>query len=314
MPLYPGQSGSATQLTVDQMLKYPRLVSRDLVNLGPKRFVADQLLVRGTPDMVAGGAMRYQRDESIYVSNDPEQSTPRARWPRTGWTEEARTEAIKEYGLEVVINNLAIRHNIRPQLTIGLRKLANNLVRFIDGAVFDMLEADADVQTFASAAVWTNVATDIIKEIAKAQEQIETQDNGYSGFSGAVLVLHTKRRDDLLNNTALRDALPRELQNGQIQTGVAAPFLGLSGIVFSSQITETVAFVMDTTVAGVIADSEPDPAEGFQAYTPPGAGNFAPIWTKVYNEEPKDKVVAGARWPAMALIAPKAVVKVTAVA
>jgi hypothetical protein len=73
-----------------------------------------------------------------------------------------------------------------------------------------------------------------------------------------------------------------------------------------------VAFVMDRTVAGVIADETPDPAEGFQAYDP-GDGK-APIWVKVYKEEPKDTVLAGARWPAMALVAPKAIVKITAVA
>lgn len=312
MPAYPGQS-TATRLTTDVMLKNPRLISRRLVDLTTKLFAADKLLIREDASAVAGGAMRYQRDESIFLDDDPETgTTPRARWKRTGWSEDVRTANVSENGLEVVLNNLSIRRNLRSQREIALRKLANNIVRFVDSAMFDLLEGDPDVLTGAASAVWTTAGTDIIKDIAKAQEDIELQYNGYNGFENAVLVLHPKRRDDLLNNTVLRAALPREKQDGQIQTGDVVPFLGLSDIVYSSQITETLAILMDPTVAGVIADEEPDPEEGFVAESP-GEGR-APIWVKVYKEEPKDTVIAGARWPAMALVAPKAVRLITSIA
>jgi hypothetical protein len=92
-----------------------------------------------------------------------------------------------------------------------------------------------------------------------------------------------------------------------------APFLGLSGILFSSQITETLAFVVDPTVAGVIADEAPAAEEGYTAYNPPGSTQ-APMYAKIYDEpENRRKIVSGGRWPAMALVAPKAVVKITAV-
>jgi hypothetical protein len=313
MPTYPGQT-TATQLTVDALLRQPRLISRDLVSLTSKRFVADRILQRGTSEMVAGGAMQYQRDESIYVTNDPEESIAPALWPRTTWVEEVRTAAVKEYGLEVPILYTSIRRNNRPQLTMAERKLSNNIVRFVDKLMFTTLEADTDVQTFGSGAVWTTAGTDIIAEIAKAQELIELQDNGYSGFENAVLVLHTNLRDALLNNTVLRAALPRETTDGQIRTGMMAPFLGLREILFSSQITATLAFVVDTSVAGVIADEAPAAEEGFSSYNPPGSTQ-SPIYTKVYDEpEGRRKIVSGGRWPAIALVAPKAVVKITAVA
>lgn len=311
MPAFPGNTG--TQLTLDQMLKRPSLISRDLVNLTAKRFVADRILQRGTPEMVAGGAMQYQRDQSIYAANDPEEAAAPALWPRTGWTEDIRTEAVKEYGLEAPILYTSIRRNNKPQLTMAERLIGNNIVRFVDKLMFTMLEGDADVQTFGAAALWTTAGTDIIADVAKSQEMIETQDNGYDGFFNAVLVLHTKHRDALLNNTVLRAALPRESSDTQIQTGQMAPFLGLREILFSSQITETLAFVVDTSVAGVIADESPDSQEGYSAFNPPGSTQ-APIHTKVYDEEAnRRKIVSGGRWPAMALIAPKAVVKITAV-
>lgn len=310
MPTYPATPAAAT---VSWLLKQPQVLSRDLVQLTYKKFVADRLFVQGTPEQVAGGALRYQRDEDIFLDRDPEQIAGRGYWPRTGWSEDIRTEAVKEFGLETVINYLSIRRNARNQLTIAQRKLANNIVRFVDTQAMAVLEGDADVNTQVSAAVWTLAGTDVIAEIGKAQETIENQDNGYDGFAGAVLVAHTNLRDALLNNTALRSALPRETTDGQIRTGMIAPFLGLREIIFTPRITSTVALVMDSTTAGVIADERPDPEEGFVAYDP-GDGK-PPIWVQVYDEKgSRDKIVSGGRWPAMALTAPKAVVKITGVA
>jgi hypothetical protein len=313
MPTFPGQT--ATQLTVDALLKQPRMISRDLVNLTYKRFVADKVFQRGTPEMVAGGAMQYQRDESIFLDTgqDFEESTDRALWPRVGWTEEVRTAAVKEYGLEVPIAYKSIRRNNKPQLTIAERKLANNMVRFVDSLLFALLDADSDVQTSAASAVWTTAGTDIIADVAAAQGKIETQDNGYAGFEGPILVLNTLRRAALINNTVLRAALPREDTSGQIQSGMMAPFLGLGGILFSSQLLHTEAYLIDPGVSGVIADEAPDPQEGYVSYDP-GDGH-PPIYVQVYDEKPtRTKVLSGGRWPAMAILAPKAIVRITGVA
>ncbi len=309
MPTYPGNS---PQLTVSALLKQPEILSRDLVNLTYKGFVADRLLVKGTPEMVAGGAMRYQEDESIFLDRDAEEAATRGFWPRTGWSEAIKTAAVKEFGLEVVINYLAIRRNARPQLTIAQRKLANNIVKFVDTQAMAMIEASAGTSQ-AATAVWTTVGTDIILDLGKAQETIETQDNGYQGFDGATLVLHSNMRDSLHNNTALRAALPRESADSQVRTGELFPFMGLRAIIFTPRITSTIALVLDTTVAGVIADEQPAPDEGFVAFDP-GDGK-PPIWVQVYDEKgSRDKIIAGGRWPAMALTAPKAVVKITGVA
>ena len=59
MPAYPG----SPTLTVDALLKQPRLLARSLTNLVAKRFVADKLFTKGTPEQVAGGAAQYQKSE-----------------------------------------------------------------------------------------------------------------------------------------------------------------------------------------------------------------------------------------------------------
>ena len=314
MPTYPQQSGAATQVTIDILMKQPQRIARDLVNLVSKRLIADRLFVRGSAEQVRGGAMQYQQAESIYLDTDPtEEIAAGADWPRATWTEAALSALVKQYGLEVLITNLMIRRHQIDQVTRAERKLANNIVRFVDTKAFALLEDLAQGQnTQASAAAWSIAGTDIITEVAKAQESIETADNGYSGFQGATMVLNTSKRDDLLNNTVLRAALPREARDQQVSTGMMAPFLGLKEILFSSRITSTKAIVIDTTVAGTIADEPPDPSEGFQSYDPGPA--FAPIYVKVYEHpESKGKVIAAGRWPAMAITDPKAFTVITGI-
>lgn len=309
-------AGASPTLTVQVLLNQPELVSRALVNLVNKRLVADKLFVRGTAEQVAGGAMRYQQLESIYVDDDPVEIAEGADFPFTDYAETVLTEPVKQYGYSHRVTNLAIRRNQRDTLARGLRKLSNRIVRFIDSKSMAVLEnAALGIQTNASAALWTNAATDIIAEIAEAQEMIEVKDNGYAGFDGATLVLHTKRRDDLLNNTALRSALPRETTRGQIQTGQIAPFLGVKEIIFTPQITETVGILLDTGIAGTIADEVPDASEGWVTDSGLPAG-FAPIYVKIEDDgKPAvHKRISAGRWPAIVLPEPQAVVKITGIA
>ena len=308
MPTVPGQSGVDTQLTVDVLLKQPQLLSRALVSLVSKLLGAYKMCVVDPTPMV-GASILYQQDESIYLDREPAESGPRGRWPRASWTEAAKSAAIKEHGLEVPISNLAIRLNQKPQLTIALRKLANNIVKWIDGDLLDTVLATAmGTQTMNASAVWTTAGTDIKGDIAEAQTKIETEDNGYDGFENAVLVLNTVHRDSLINNTLLASLMPRENNNGPIQTGKVAPFLGLKDILYLSQMPQSKALVLDSTVALMLAASEPVMEEGFQSFSP-GDGNL-PIWVKTWKEEPKDTIIAGAIWPALASAAPRAIVRI----
>jgi hypothetical protein len=311
------ETGGSPTLTVKALLQQPTLLSRELVNLVNKRLIADQLFVRGSAEQVAGGALRYQQLESIYVDDDPDEIAEGGDFPMTDWTEAVKVEPVRQYGFGVRVTNLAIRRNQRDMVSRGQRKLANRIVKFIDSKAMAVLEdagGTAGVQTQAASALWTTNTTDIIADVGAAQEKIETQDNGYNGFSGATLVLHTNMRDALLNNTVLRAALPREASDSQIRTGMMAPFLGIERILFTPQITSTKAILLDSTIAGTIADERPDPSEGWVAYDP-GPG-FAPIYVKVEDDgKPAvHKRIFAGRWPAIALPEPKAVVVITGVA
>lgn len=313
MPASTYPAGSPA-ISVQALLKQPQRISRDLAQLVYQRLVAWQILVHGSPDSVRGGAMQYQQAENIFVDvgQDVEEISPRGDWPRAIWTEALKTAAVKQFGLELPVDALAIRRNQIDRITRGERKLANNLVRFFDTYILGLITTDAGISTQASAASWTIAGTDIIAEIGKAQETIENKNLGYNGFENAALVLHTTRRDDLLNNTVLRAALPREDHSGQIQTGAMAPFLGLNKILFTSNITTTQALVLDTTMAGTVAIEDPDPSEGWVAYD--AGPDSPPIYVQVYDEKrPKGKVVSAGTWPGFAFTDPGAVVLITGV-
>ena len=297
-------SSAGTSLTVNQLLRQPTTISRDLLNVILQRggFLADKLLVQGTPDQVAGGAARYQRSGSSYLDGQVEEIGEDADWARSGWTEEMRTAAVKQYGLEVPISALSIRRNQVDQVTRAERRLANSLVKFVDTQAIAMLRTDPDILGGA-AADWTNAATDIISDIANAQEAMDVLDEG---INGTTLFLPKTMRVNFLKNTALRDALKALNGSEMVRTGQVANFLGLENIYFTNQIPDAEALLIDTGIAGTIADESPDPAEGWQAYQP-GPG-FRPIYVQVYQEKrPKRTVVAAGRWPAMFLVEPRAV-------
>jgi hypothetical protein len=314
MPASTYPAGSPA-ISVQALLKQPQRISRDLAALVFQRLVAWQICVHGTPDQVRGGAMQYQQAENIFVDvgQDVEEISPRGDWPRAIWTEALKTTAVKQFGLELPVDALALRRNQIDRIMRGERKLANNLVRFIDSYVLGVLTTDPGITTQPASALWTTAGTDIIKDVSLCQEIIETKNLGYNGFENAVLVLHTNRRDDLLNNTVLRAALPREDHSGQIQTGTMAPFLGLKQILFTSNITQTTALLMDTTMAATLAIEEPDASEGWASYD--AGEETPPIYVQVYDEKRnKGKVISAGTWPGLAFTDPGAVVLITGVA
>ena len=309
-------ASSSPTLTVQALLDQPELLSRELVNLIYKRLIGDKLCVRGSASQVAGGAMRYQELESIFVDDDPVEIAEGADFPTTDWSETIKTAPVRQFGFAVRINNLAMRRNQRDMVDRSLRKLANRLVKYVDTQVITELGNTTKyttIQTQAASASWDTVSTDIIADLGAAQEKLETKDNGYAGFDGATLVLHTNKRDSLLNNTALRAALPRENLAGQIQSGMVAPFLGLKEILFTPQIGSTTALLLDSSIAATIADEAADPSEGWAAYDP-GPG-FAPVYVKVEadGKPAVHKRINAGRWPAVAVVQPDAIVKISGV-
>lgn len=304
----PPLAPTSPQLTLDVLLKNPQIIRRQLTDLTYKRFVADKVFMRGTPEQVAGGGARYQQSESLFfdASRDVEQLQFRSEYPRGGWTEAILEANVEKYGLEFVINDLAVRRNQIDMLTRGLIKLSNGLVRYVDTIAMTLLTTVANHQTFAASADWTTTSTDIIHDLNHARKLIVTAEEGYEADT---VIVNDDQYEDIMNNPALRLSMPRETTSSFVQTGVMPPTLGFNFIPTSRLASGTV-IVCNAKVCGTIADEAPSEG-GYESYQPEDATQ-APIWTKQYREEKSDDtIIRGVRWPAMWVAEPKAICVIT---
>lgn len=307
MPVtYPG---SGVTITVEALLRQPRLISRALTDLTAQRFVADQIFARGTPDQVAGGAALYQKSESIMPDRAAEEVMPRSGFLRTGWTEAVFAAMVRKYGLEVPISDEAKRRNQMDVVQRAQRKLANAVVKQIDTLAMSLITTDSAVLTAAASGDWTTAATDIIADLANARKQIYDQNEGYEPDT---LVVNPAQELDLITDKDIRDALPREGGGTKpsVTTGKAAPILGFSQILVTPQLAAGTVLVMEAKVSGTIADEQPGTDENYVSY--PAGPSFAPIFVKAYREEGTDEtIVRAARFPAMWIAEPKSIFKIT---
>lgn len=305
MPTYPG----SPRLTVDALLRQPRIISRSLTSLTSKRFVSDRLLAKGTPEQVAGGSAVYQKSESIYPSEG--QTTPlevgvRAEFPRAGWSEALYTAAVRKYGLEVPITFESVRRNQMDQMARAERKLANALTKFVDGLCMTLITTDADVLSDTATADWSTSSTDIIADIATFKKAIYDLDEGYEPNT---LVLNPAQELDMLLDSDIRAAMPRETGASAVQTGRAPVILGIEQMLVTPTLTAGTVIICEAKTVGTVVDEQPDGREGYVSTPVEG---FSPIYVKTYEEVKRDEwIVRAARFPAMWLSEPKAALVAT---
>lgn len=300
MPTYP--MGGPTY-TVSAMLKQPRLIARRISDLSYERFISDLILARGTADQVAGGMARYQRAESKFLNRDPKTTGVRTEFPRAGWTEDLREAAVEQHGLEVPINGMTIRRSAMDQMQRAQIKLANSIVRFVDGLMVDAFLNDPDIEELPGSG-W-DVDGRAFVDVATALKLVREENEGYAADT---MIIHEDQHLDLLTDEKLQAAMPRESVVNPQMTGRVAPFAGLSRIfVTADPKLQGKAIILQSGMVGTIADELPVAEEGYSTYVPQGVQNAAPISVMVYDEKPSsDKIIRGARWPAIWIAEPGA--------
>jgi hypothetical protein len=308
LPTYPG---GGPQVTVDTALRTPQIIARALVDLAYSRFVADRILSRGTPQQVASGAAVFQRAEPVFPDRTAEEVGIRSAWPRSGWTmPDLFAAAVKKFGLEAPVADEARRRNAIDELARAQRKIANAVVKFVDNTAMTIISADPAIQTMTATAAWSAAGAKIILDIATARNLINNIDLGYEIDT---LVVNPAQELSLLTDATIQGILPREggAPRNAAVTGTPVPILGLQQILVTNQIAAGTILAMNSGVVGSIADEQPLADEGYTTYQS-GVQNNPPLYVKTYREEGKDEtVIRGARFPAMWISEPKAVVKIT---
>lgn len=308
----PTVTPGGVQWTLEAYLKQPRIVSRDLTSIVSQNFVADRVFQRGSPEDVAGGYAIYQKSEPLYLDStrDLEEVGPRAVFPRAFWTEDLNTAQVHQYGIEVPLSYLTFRRSNRDMMPRLLYKVGNSIVKFFDGKLFTLLNAEVtagNIQTTTATASWTGGSQKILADFAKAARLIYQADLGYVMDT---VLLSAVDYATLLTDAGILAVLGREGADNQASAGEVSKILGIRQIIESNRLAQGTAWFMQAKVVGTIADEAPAPQEGFTTFDP--GADMATMWVRTYDDVSNSQwVVRAMRSPAMWVAEPKAAVKMT---
>lgn len=287
-PVPPTVSGQF--ITVSMFLNDPVRVQRAIENITNLRFVADVILSQGPA--IPGGSVLYDQittQGQIFLDRDVEEIEPGADFPLLNGLEQGPLVAIaRKYGGEVFITYEDERRDRRDKLGRRLTQLRNTIVRKVDRIAMATVRAAPIIQQTASGS-WLTSATDIVRDIAVAKNAITRQELGY--FPDTALV-NDDQELAMQVDKDIRDALPRELQDGLIRTGNVGRIMGLDFIA-TSQVLPGEVIVLQRKTAGSISDE-------------------IPLYTRPIRDERAERVyLHGARLPAVYITDPKSIVRIT---
>lgn len=249
-------SATGPQITVNTLIKDPRLVPERILKLADEKFVADKLLRNA--GNAPGGAVQVFESPPLYAENDPEIVAEFAEIP-VAHTQVGEPELVPtvKRGLAVVVSEEMRRRNRMDLVNKQIRQVVNSVVRSIDGTFIDALLAAIDAgNQVASTADWdAGTGTTIRGDIAEAKQAIVDHKRGFNP-------------DTLLISPTVATILETAPEVNEVFVGNVAssrPALAgqlpprLSGLqpVVSYSVPDTSAYVLESGVAGGIADERP---------------------------------------------------------
>lgn len=260
-PVAPTLSGDV--LTINRFLSSPTLVQRRLNALALNRFIADVLLTgRFTAE---GGAVMYEQSESIFPDRVAEAVEPGAEFPITTVGQGPSViAAVRKWGLDAVVTDEAIRRQRMNPVERAMQKLTNGVVRQVDAVALAAINA-APILNFTVATAWATSTTKL-KDVATAIAQIRATNNGYDPDT---LVLDDTQYTNLIGDTNLQAALRREDSTNPVYTGQFPVLSGLRVLVSPNLPAANKAYIIDTKVAGGLADEMGLTANTFRQDTGP---------------------------------------------
>lgn len=235
-------------LTINRFLSSPTVVQRRLNELALNRFIADVLLTGRFS--AAGGAVMYEQNESIFPDRVAEAVEPGAEFPITMVGQgPSQIAAVRKWGLDAVVTDEAIRRQMMNPVQRALTKLSNGIIKQVDTVALAAINA-APILNFTVATAWATSTTKL-KDVANAIALIRATNNGYDPDT---LVVDDTQYVNLIGDANLQAALRREDSSNPVYTGMFPVLSGLRVLVSPNIPTAGKAYVIDTKVAGGLAD------------------------------------------------------------
>ncbi|MEE6295192.1 hypothetical protein [Georgenia wangjunii] len=296
-PAPPPTVGSdLTTVEVHHLLRTPTLIRRRLTDILRNRFIADYLLAGRF--RAVGGAILYETGETIYPADAPEAIAPGGEYPRTVLTsgELAAAKTVK-WGQDTPVTDEAIARLLLQPVNRGLRKVANGMIRHVDGVALGVIGSKV-TQTYAAAA-WADAGA-IIDGVLGAKAKAE-EDNEDDEFDYNTVVLKPTQFAKVAGRLIKSDLVPRESQNA-VLTGVIPDYLGITWTT-SGRVPFTDPLLVDRDELGGMADEN---------LGSPGYASLDGVEVKSIREEKTDEyLLRGRRVTVPVVLEPRAGIRIT---
>lgn len=205
--------------TVSVYLNNPLRLQKAIMDFTVMRFVMPHIFTQAPA--ATGGAVVYDQilQAFFFLDRDVQSIMPGTQFPvLAGGEQLPSTAAVQKLGGEVKLSYEAVRRDNRALLARELRRLGNNVVRYVDAAAVAALNAAPIYTATAASGGWATGSNDPLADIASAAEKVYGPDLGYVPD---VMMVNPLDHANLVKNSTLRSALPRENINMKT-TGIGA--------------------------------------------------------------------------------------------
>lgn len=245
-----------TTVSVDVFLRNSPLVQRSLQAMAYNRWIADYVFRPG--QRTASGSVMYQQllENDLFTSRDVQEIEELSEFPILNSAERGfEVATVKKWGGAVLFSYEKQRRDVRDLLARDLTRLRNTTVRKMNRLAVAVFNANANVQTLAATAVWSDGTNRSIRtDIETAKNMIDALDMGY--MADTALVNPDNKLEMLLDNSIV-DRLPKEntAQNPLLEGDMSGLF-GLEWIA-TSDVPHGTVYVVNRGMVGSVHDEVP---------------------------------------------------------
>lgn len=280
------------QVNVEEFLKNPSRVERQLARLTKDKTIADYAFGQGDAN---NGAVIY--DEVTGFPADPDRDVeiiaPGAEFPILGVSQEdSKTAKVDKYGGAGEMTFEAVRRNDTDTLNKRLILVSNQIIRRVNAVAVKALLSNQNINQQVIDSPWSETTSDPIADLFAAKGLINDNELGYVADLGLINPLDAQRY--ILGRKDIREQLPRESKElNPVLSGDLADMVGLEWIT-SAAVPRGTIYTLQRGVSGSIRDEE------------------GGIKSNVYDEHSRQvKVIQGWRSIVPILTDPKSVTRIT---
>lgn len=253
-----------TALEIHQFLKQPNQIARRVLDLVRERFIADFLLV-GRAQAIGGSVILENGDEVQYMDDDPTAVAPGGEYSLTksvgGTLQTIRTT---KWGLDTMVTDEAISRELIDPVNRSFQKLANNMIRYIDGVALAVIASRilAAGGSVAASGSWVGDGTEtgdrvaaqrIIRDMLRIKAAKEEELVGF-GYNFDTVVLRPSQHAVVVSELIISGMLPREAGNplDTVANGGVVNALGMNWAT-STHVPFSDPFIVDRDQLGGMA-------------------------------------------------------------